>query len=65
MKSDKSVQDEEIVKLLKTSANPKVKTSERLKPRMFLMKYFSGCEEEEEGSREGSYRGGGAGAGPG
>ena len=28
MKSDKSVQDEEIVKLLKTSANPKVKRGE-------------------------------------
>ena len=28
MKSDKSVQDEEIVKLLKTSANPKVKRRE-------------------------------------
>ena len=53
VKSDKSVQDEEIVKLLKTSANPKVKRGEA--EYVFSMKYFSGCEEEEEGSREGDY----------
>ena len=54
MKSDKSVQDEEIVKLLKTSANPKVKRRE-IEADDFLKKYCSGCQEEEEGSREGSY----------
>ena len=54
VKSDKSVQDEEIVKLLKTSANPKVKKLiDKMKD--IPMKYFLGCQEEEEGSREGDH----------
>merc|ERR1712045_317302 len=51
VKSDKSVQDEEIVKLLKTSANPKVRRGE-IKVDDIWMKYFQAARKKKKAAEK-------------
>ena len=53
VKSDKSVQDEEIVKLLKTSANPKVKTRDLLfEVNNFLLNIFQAARKKKKAAEK-------------
>ena len=51
VKSDKSVQDEEIVKLLKTSANPKVRRGE-IEVDDIWMKYFQAARKKKKAAEK-------------